>query len=207
MARLRLVLASTSPRRRELLATLGLPIAIEAPHVDESQRPGEAPRAYARRLALAKASAILASHRDAVVIGADTIVVEGGDVLGKPGSRAGARRMLARLAGRTHVVHTAVAILSPGRGPIRLIATSRVRFAPLSRAAIARYVATGEPMDKAGGYALQGLGAAFVASVSGSVTNVIGLPLAELVAALERSGLMAAIGRRVTAAAPRGARS
>lgn len=199
MRRLALVLASTSPRRRELLGALGIPFAIDTPDVDETRGPGEAPRPYARRLALAKAAAVAARHERSVVIGADTIVVLDGDVLGKPGSRREARGMLARLSGRTHVVHTAVAVVAPGRAALRLLATSRVRFAPLAPATIARYVESGEPMDKAGAYALQGRGAAFVAAVSGSVTNVIGLPLAELVAALEGAGLLRLLGSTAVA--------
>jgi septum formation protein len=180
------VLASASPRRRDLLAALGLPFAVRPVDLDETPRPGEAPRDYVSRLAVEKAAAD--ARPGELVLAADTVVVlEGGgggpQLLGKPGSPREAEAMLARLAGREHVVFTGVALLAAADGgggaPRRAAAVeeSRVRLAPLGEAEIAWYVATGEPLDKAGAYAIQGIGALFVEAVEGNYTNVVGLPL------------------------------
>ena len=185
----RLVLASGSPRRRELLTQMGLSFEIVVPEIDESRRGREAPRTYVRRLAEEKAQAVAVSRKTDLVMAADTTVVLDGEILGKPGSRAEARRMLTRLSGRTHRVLTAVALAE--RGAIEsFVAASRVHFDELRPAEIRRYVQTEEPMDKAGSYAIQGRGAAFVRGVTGSVTNVIGLPLAEVRVALQRRGFI-----------------
>ncbi|HEX6203318.1 MAG TPA: Maf family protein [Thermoanaerobaculia bacterium] len=183
-----IVLASASPRRRELLAALGLPFAVRPVDLDETPRPGEAPRAYVARLAVEKAAAA-DSHAGELVLAADTVVVlpgEGEDggpaLLGKPADPAEAEAMLARLAGREHVVFTGVALVGgdgAGGGGRRAVAIeeSRVRIAPLGPDEIAWYVATGEPLDKAGAYAIQGIGALFVEAVEGNYSNVVGLPL------------------------------
>ena len=181
----RVVLASASPRRRELLAALGLPFAVRPVDLDETPRPGEAPRDYVSRLAAEKAAAD--ARPGELVLAADTVVVleeAGGEpqLLGKPGGPEEAEAMLARLAGREHVVFTGVALLAAADGvggPRRAAAVeeSRVRLAPLGPAEIAWYVATGEPLDKAGAYAIQGIGALFVEAVEGNYTNVVGLPL------------------------------
>jgi septum formation protein len=180
---MRVVLASQSPRRRELLAALGFELEIRPAQVDESTRPGEPARDYVRRVAREKARAL----DGAVVLGADTAVVLDGEVLGKPRDEADARRMLGALSGRSHEVLTAVCVRTPGTEREVLVATE-VDLAPLDAARIDWYVATGEPADKAGAYAIQGLAAAFVRSVRGSVSNVVGLPLDETLALLAEAG-------------------
>lgn len=174
----RLVLASASPRRRELLAALGVDPAVRPVDVDESLRPGEAPRDYVERLAAAKATAAAARAPGAVVIGADTAVVLDGTIYGKPDSAAGFRRMMGALGGCWHEVYTGVAVVQEGRTAVRT-AVSRVRLRELDEAELARYWASGEPRDKAGGYAIQGLGALFVSEMQGSYSGVVGLPLYE----------------------------
>jgi septum formation protein len=186
-----LVLASSSPRRRELLAWLDVPFRIDVVDVDESPRPGETAEALVRRLARAKGEAAAVRVPGAWIVAADTIVEIDGDVLGKPRDVGDAASMLARLSDREHRVHTAFVLGAPG-GRLRAeqTVTSRVRFRRLSPAVIEKYVASGEPADKAGAYALQGRGAAFVAGVDGSLTNVIGLPLDELEQALAEAGIL-----------------
>ncbi len=171
----RLVLASTSPRRRVLLAGQGLRFTVVDPAVDEDVRAGSA-ATLARRLALAKARAAFAGRPRAWCLGADTIVVLGKAILGKPRSAAEARRMLQRLSGRTHRVLTGVALIGPGMTAARVV-TTRVRFRRLGAGEIAAYVASGEPRDKAGAYAAQGAGAVLVAGIEGDWSNVVGLPL------------------------------
>jgi nucleoside triphosphate pyrophosphatase len=171
-----LVLASGSPRRRELLTRLGLDFIVVTPDVDETPRLDEPAVALVARLAADKAAAVAARHPGAIVIGADTAVVVGGSTLGKPADIDDARRMLRALGGRSHDVHTGVAVAADGA--VRTASTvSTVTFAALTADEIEWYVATGEPFDKAGGYALQGAGGAFVAGVEGSVSGVLGLPL------------------------------
>ncbi len=190
-----LVLASASPRRRQLLEPF---VAFEVcpADLDESPRPGEAPRAYVQRLAVDKAKAV-AVHGDAaaVVLAADTSLDVDGRIVGKPVDADDARAILLALSGRTHLVHTGVAI-----GEEVFAVTTRVRFVPLSISAIDWYIATGEPFDVAGAYAIQGRGAAFVAAIEGSFTNVVGLPLAETLAALSRAGVAVAGGARAEGA-------
>ncbi|PZP63375.1 MAG: septum formation inhibitor Maf [Pseudoxanthomonas spadix] len=174
-----LFLASQSPRRAELLARLGLafePLPLEIP---EQRRPGEAALDYVRRVALEKAQAGLDRVRereDAVVLGADTEVILDDVVFGKPADAAGAEAMLARLSGRTHTVASAVAVVT-ARRQAQVLDLSEVRFATLSAQAIADYVRSGEPLGKAGAYAIQGRGEAFIAHLSGSHSGVMGLPL------------------------------
>ena len=183
---MRLVLASGSPRRRELLALLGLPFDVIPVDLDESVRPGEAPVDLVRRLAIDKAGAIAVP--DVVVVAADTTVEVAGEILGKPVDATDARRMLRALSARTHLVHTAVAVRRDARTELEVV-TTRVTMAPLTEASIDWYVATGEPIDKAGAYAIQGAGGAFVAAIEGSASNVVGLPLATVVELLRRQGL------------------
>ena len=177
-----LILASQSPRRRELLTTAGIPFTVRVREVEEIRAPGEPPDAYARRLARAKAEAAW-ENLDEIVLGADTVVVLGDvldqQVLEKPRDPADARDMLARLAGREHTVITAICLRHPGGVQVDSTAT-RVRFAPLTECEIADYVASGEPMDKAGAYAIQGLASKFVERVEGCYFNVIGLPLSQV---------------------------
>lgn len=168
------VLASGSPRRRELLEGLGLRFAVRSTDIDETPRPGEAPDAYVLRLAREKARA--AARPGELVLAADTTVVVDGEILGKPLDDADAERMLRLLAGREHEVLTGVAVLCNGRVAAE-VARTAVRMAALTAREIAWYVATGEPRDKAGGYAIQGLGSLFVEAVSGNYSNVVGLPI------------------------------
>ncbi len=190
MDRPRLILASQSPRRRELLAGLGIALEIRPAATDESVVPGEPPRAYVARVAREKARAV----PGAVVLAADTAVVLGDEILGKPRDGADAARMLRALSGTRHEVLTAVCVRTMGAGDAAgarereaLVATE-VRFRALSDREIAWYVATGEPLDKAGAYALQGAGGALVDGVAGSVSGVVGLPLAEALALLAEAG-------------------
>ena len=185
-----IVLASGSPRRRELLALLGVDFTVVAPDLDETPLPGETPLDLVCRLAVAKAVASAARQPDAVVIGADTVVAVGGEIFGKPTDAADARRMLLALSGRTHVVHTGVAVAANGE-VAAANTSSDVTFSVLADADIAWYLATGEPFDKAGAYALQGAGGVFVTTVSGSVSGVLGLPLHETAALLRNWGVFA----------------
>lgn len=177
-----LLLASASPRRRELLAQIGVDFHVCPADVDETPLPGEPPEATVVRLARAKAAAAPAGGLP--VLGADTVVVIDGTLLGKPVDAGDAAAMLRRLSGRTHEVMTAVAIAGGGRLASRLSRT-QVTFRVLSAAEIARYVAGGEPADKAGAYAIQGQGAVFVAHIAGSYSGVVGLPLCETVDLLD----------------------
>ncbi|HEV2063910.1 MAG TPA: Maf family protein [Thermoanaerobaculia bacterium] len=172
----KLVLASSSPRRAEILTSLGIPFVVDPADIEETPRPGEAPGETAARLAAAKAAVVAALRPGAWVLAADTLVVLDDAVLGKPVNDAGAARMLRRLAGRDHRVVTGVCLRSDAGPGTTLIEWSRVRFAALSEEELAWYVATGEPRDKAGAYAVQGLGARFIESIEGSFTNVMGLP-------------------------------
>jgi len=173
-----LILASQSPRRRELLTTAGIPFTVRAREVEEIRAAGEPPDVYARRLARAKAEAAW-EDRDEIVLGADTIVVLDQSVLEKPRDASDARAMLRRLAGREHTVITGICLRHPGGVQVDSSAT-RVRFTPLTDAEIDAYAATGEPMDKAGAYAIQGLASKFVERVDGCYFNVIGLPLSQV---------------------------
>ena len=178
----RLILASASPRRRELLRQAGFTFEVVAPEVDETYPGGEDPAAFAERLALAKAAQIaqrFAAKDDVVVLGADTVVVADGEVLGKPVSADDARAMLRKLSGIAHRVITGVALAAPGAAR-RAVGheVTRVFFRPLTEEEISAYVATGEPLDKAGAYAAQGRAARFVTRVEGCYFNVVGLPVA-----------------------------
>ncbi|GLO28633.1 MULTISPECIES: Maf family protein [Pseudomonas] len=184
-----LYLASGSPRRRELLAQIGVPFSVVSAPIDETPLPDESAPAYVERLARAKAAAGLAClEGPAVVLGADTAVVLDGRILGKPENREDALAMLADLSGREHQVLTAVA-LSDGQRVHSLCVTSKVRFRAISAEEAQRYWASGEPADKAGGYAIQGLGAVFVTGLSGSYSAVVGLPLSETAELLGQFGI------------------
>jgi nucleoside triphosphate pyrophosphatase len=171
-------LASASPRRQELLTQIGVPHAVEAADVDEDSRHGETAMAYVERVARAKADAVWQRLRDLPVLGADTTVVLDGASLGKPRDRAHGLAMLSALAGREHQVLTAVALVSAA-GTRCVISASTVRMRASTALERDRYWDTGEPRDKAGGYAIQGLGAIFVESLHGSYSGVMGLPLFE----------------------------
>lgn len=172
----RLVLASASPRRRELLGLLGIDFDVVPADIDETPLTDEPVDAMVQRLAAAKALAVDPGD-GAIVIGSDTAVEIDGEILGKPSGTADAARMLRRLSGREHRVHTAVAVAAGGAVVGADETISAVTFVDMSDAAIEWYVATGEPLDKAGAYGLQGIAGAFVSSVTGSVTGVLGLPL------------------------------
>ncbi len=185
-----IVLASSSPRRRRLLRELGATFSVRDPDVDERPLPGELPRAHVRRLALEKARAVARGLAPGCgarwILGADTVVVLDGEILGKPRDARHAARMLERLSGRTHEVLTGVALVPLAGGRARTgVVLSRVAMKPYGEATIRRYVATGEPLDKAGSYAVQGGGRHLVARVTGSLTNVVGLPLERLSRLLE----------------------
>lgn len=182
-----LVLASGSPRRRDFLSQLGLTFTVSAADIDETPRPGEEAGPYVLRLAREKAAVVASRSPGAWVLAADTTVALGTELLGKPRDSAEARAMLGRLSGKTHDVHTGVALA--GRHEEALVVRTRVTFRELSAAEIAWYVGTGEPVDRAGAYAIQGQGGFLVASVDGSPTNVVGLPLGETLALLERAGV------------------
>lgn len=183
-------LASASPRRREILTALGLRFDVHVTDVDEGTRPGEAPIDYVARVARLKRLAARDVHASGAILAADTTVTIDGALLGKPDGDDDARAMLARLSGRAHVVHTAISIEHAGRVHEEVVSTE-VSFAPLDAGTIARYVETGEGRDKAGGYAIQGIGGGFVSRIVGSYSNVVGLPAHETVAALVRLGALA----------------
>jgi len=187
----KIILASTSPRRKELMSWLGLPFTISAPAIDETQKPHEDPKAYVERLAKEKALAIAKVSADAWVIGADTTVVLNGVIYGKPEDKNDAVRMLNELQGRTHQVFTGCALVNIQRG-ITLVrsATTEVTMRTLTALEIAAYVATNEPFDKAGSYAFQGIGGQIIESVTGSPTNIIGLDLVVLTVMLRECGVV-----------------
>jgi septum formation protein len=179
----RLVLASASPRRAELLRTLGVRFDVRVADVDESVHDREVPAAYVERVARSKAAAIAAIGPDALVIAADTTVVLDGLILGKPTDADDARSMLRSLADRTHEVLTAVVATSDGATSSSVVSTA-VTFAPITEAELDWYVTSGEPFDKAGAYGIQGAGGLFVARIDGSYHNVVGLPLDALAHAI-----------------------
>ena len=186
-----LYLASASPRRREILQQLGLAFQSLPQAIDESRLPGEAPAAFVQRLARGKAESALAAlgnRPGALCLGSDTTVVCDGEIFEKPEDAADARRILGALSGKTHQVLTAVALASAGFSEV-LLSTSAVTFRELDDAEIDAYWATGEPADKAGAYGIQGLGAMFVTSISGSYSAIMGLPVAETVNLLARVGI------------------
>jgi septum formation protein len=179
---MRLILASASPRRAELLDAAGIDFDPMPAHVDETVQDGESPERYVRRLADAKACGILARSHGRPVVAADTVVVVDGQILGKPVDANDARRMLRMLSGRQHEVVTAVSVSLGGPDDVcpaaSAVERTTVEFAALTDAEIAWYVESGEPMDKAGAYAIQGLASRFVTRIEGSYSNVVGLPVA-----------------------------
>jgi septum formation protein len=188
-----IVLASTSPRRKQLLEMLRIPFQAIAPGVDEHVQPGETPDAYVTRLSREKALAVVPRAPGAVILAADTTVVLDGRIFEKPVDAGDAVAMLTRLQGRTHEVMTAVAVARDGE-VAQALDVSRVTFRPADRATLAAYVATGEPMDKAGAYAIQGLGAPLIERVEGDFFGVMGLPLRLALDLLGRFGHTYAFG-------------
>ena len=184
----RIILASASPRRRELLTLVRIPHEVRPADIDETVRPGEQPAPHAERLAREKAQTLAAREPGAVVIGADTIVVDRGHILGKPADAAEAHATLARLSGRTHTVYTAVAV-ARGGAVVSGVEEVSVTFRELTAAEIDAYIATGEPMDKAGAYGIQGFGATIVERIDGDYFAVMGLALLRLTRLLQRVGV------------------
>jgi len=199
-AALPLVLASASPRRKELLASLGLAFEILSIGEEPPPLPGEDAAGYAQRAARHKAVAVSAERPEAVVVAADTVVVVDGEPLGKPADEDEALRMLAVLVGREHTVVTGCCLIPPrtgglGRETMLFAVETRVVMAPAPLEVLFAYAATGEPLDKAGAYAIQGRGGFLVESISGSFSNVVGLPLAETVRALSEMGAIRPVQR------------
>lgn len=194
--KIHLVLASASPRRRELLSAIGIHFQVVPANIDERVAGNESPAAHVKRLALAKARQVSQKIADFWVLGADTVVVKDKQILGKPRDKQEARRMLSMLSHATHAVYTGYALVharQPQKEKIRYIRSS-VLIRRLAAKEIAAYVGTGEPMDKAGAYAVQGMGAAIVERVSGSYTNVVGLPLCEVAQDLKELGIFDFLG-------------
>jgi len=195
---LRMILASASPRRRELLAQAGFTFTIDAADVDESTRAGEAADAYVERLAVAKAQTVFARHSTVlhpthrgeqgalIVLGADTSVVLGDEILGKPTDADDARRMLQRLFGRTHSVLTGMAVVTRA-GVVSAVESTEVVFANISDAELDAYCATAEPLDKAGAYGIQGYAARWIPRIDGCYFNVMGLPIARVVRLIDEA--------------------
>jgi septum formation protein len=186
-----LILASASPRRREILGRLGLAFEVRPSDIDETRKPGEDPRTYVARLAEGKARAVDAGGTRLAVLGSDTTVVLDGTVLNKPADLAESERMLRALSGREHEVHTGVAlVLFPEQASRVIQVTTRVRFRALGEAAIRGYVESREGMDKAGSYGIQEIGAGLVSEVHGSYSSVVGLPAAETLELLDAMGVL-----------------
>ena len=190
VTQLHLVLASASPRRQQLLDQIGVRCRVVPAAIDESTRPGEMAADYVDRIAEEKARWVVATHRlDLPVLAADTAVVVDGDILGKPADLAMAGAMLGKLSGKVHEVLSAIALVLPSGSILRALSVSRVTFAPLSAAWIESYCASGEPLDKAGAYAIQGLAAQRISRIEGSYSGVMGLPLCETAELLTEAGV------------------
>ena len=175
-----LILASSSPRRRELLAQAGLQFEVHAAHIDETRLPGEHPEAYVRRLALEKAQAVLSFYPEAIILGADTTVALGDEVMAKPEDRADAERMLRTLSGRTHQVHTGIAVVTR-RAAHHHVETTDVTFSAINENDLQTYLDSPDPLDKAGAYGIQGYAARWIPRIDGDYFNVVGLPIAAAV--------------------------
>lgn len=185
---MQIVLSSGSPRRKELLSLLGIPFQVTVPNIPEIQLEGESPRSFCLRISREKAYAVDRHDPEALVIGADTIVVIDGKILGKPRDIHEAYDFLNLLQDRTHDVFTGYTIATGARNISRVIRT-KVRFKAMSAKEISWYISTGEPMDKAGAYAVQGIGSLFIERIQGCYTNVIGLPISYLYRDLNRFGI------------------
>lgn len=184
-----IILASASPRRRELMALIAPRFRVVTSEVDERAVHAPDQAALAGALAQAKCAAVAAQFPDCAVVGCDTVVDVDGEVLGKPADAADARRMLGLLSGRSHLVHTGVCVCAQGACE-RFTVTSRVTFNPISEGEIETYLATGEPWDKAGAYGIQGAAARFVQGIEGCYFNIVGLPVSRVYAALRRVGAL-----------------
>jgi septum formation protein len=184
-----LVLASASPRRKELLRNAGIAFEVEPANIPEEALPGENARPYAERLAREKALAISQKHPNYAILGADTIVVVDNQILGKPADQADAARMLRLLSGRTHQVVTGICLIVNGEAKVGSETTSVV-MSEISSAEIQSYIATGEPMDKAGAYAIQGIASRWIPRIEGDYSNVVGLPVALVYRMLQEAGIL-----------------
>jgi len=180
----KLILASSSPRRRELMTQAGFLFDVLAANIDETRRPNETPTDYVQRLALEKAGAIAALHPEAIVLGADTTVVLNGEVMNKPTNLADAERMLRALSGQTHQVHTGLAVVA-GSSTQSHVETTDVIFREITPAELAAYLASGDALDKAGAYGIQGYAARWIPRIEGDYFNVVGLPLSAVVGLLK----------------------
>ncbi len=184
-----IILASSSPRRHELLTQIAVPHTVHPAHIDETRRPGEDPMVYVRRLAEEKALAAALHHPAATLLAADTTVVLGAEVLNKPADLADAERMLRSLAGRTHHVHTGLAVVGSGTVQTHVESTA-VAFTSIPDDEMAEYLATGDSLDKAGAYGIQGYAARWITRIEGDYFNVVGLPLAMAVRLLRSAGAL-----------------
>ncbi|MEQ9619961.1 MAG: nucleoside triphosphate pyrophosphatase [Deltaproteobacteria bacterium] len=193
----KIILASSSPRRKELLGNTGIEFEVVSPSADESLKGDETPQEFALRVSLDKASSVSRNLENGnMVIGADTIVVVDGEVLGKPSGKGEAALMLQKISGKEHNVYTAFSIVKPKREVLHSeIVRTRVGIKPLAAYEIEGYIKTGEPMDKAGAYGIQGIGAFMVTGIEGSYTNVVGLPVVELLEALKKLGIVEPFGK------------
>jgi septum formation protein len=185
-----LILASASPRRRELLAVFGLSFSVQPADIDESRLGDETAAGHVQRIAMAKAAAIALDQPEAFVIGSDTAVIVDGESLGKPADALEARAMLQRLSGRSHEVMSAVAVICPDGRRLDRISVTTVDFAPLPDHWMTEYIASGDPMDKAGGYGIQNQAGIWIRRIDGSYTGVVGLPLYETGELLREAGLI-----------------
>ena len=189
-----IILASSSPRRRELLANAGILFRVQTAYVPEVHQPGESPVAFASRLAREKAEAVARKEPGNYVLGADTIVIVDGEIMGKPRDAADATRMLRLLSGRDHDVTTAICVIDPHDKPHVVAETTRVFFLTLSEIEITDYIASGEPMDKAGAYGIQGLASKWIYRVEGDYFTVMGLPVAKVWETLRSAGYQGVLG-------------
>ena len=186
----RIILASASPRRKELLDKIGLKFEVDASNCEEEIDPSLEPDELVRRISLAKAKSVASRHKDALIIAADTIGVIGKKLLGKPHTAAQARKMLAQISGKSHLVITGFTVLDTATDKIvTKTVTTKVYIKKLTPAEIDAYVVTGEPLDKAGAYGIQGLGAVIVEKINGDYYNVVGLPLSALTEVLREFGI------------------
>ena len=184
-----LCLASSSPRRQELLTRFGLDFLIQSPDIDESMQSHETPEAFVTRMALEKAQQVVSDHPECITLSGDTVVVLEGGILGKPLDRADSIRMLERISGKTHEVFTAYALMEGISGPcVQALVRTRVSFRTPDPELIRAYVQTGETDDKAGAYSIQGLGALLVSSIEGSYSNVVGFPIERILDDMMRHG-------------------
>jgi septum formation protein len=192
-----LILASSSPRRQQMLRTMGLDFTVAPAEVDETPLPGESPHSFASRMAGAKARAVASFHPDAWVLGADTVVTRDGMILGKPKDRADALVILRQLVGRTHQVLSAICLCSQAQGIEQSeVDTTGVTFIAAPDNLLTAYIATGEPLDKAGAYGIQGAGAFLVRRIEGSCANVIGLPIDRAISLLIQYRVITTTGQQ-----------